>query len=145
MPTRNSETVRLSVFKGRESSLNRAIIQALVSKEPQTTNQLFTKIAIIEEFKDISYSTVNKRVRSLEQSGYIKKVLVKKRVGGLSNYYELRPKVYLAQFLASNNIYNLFEQADDQLSLTFLAAFIKAKNQELKPQNLNPTDEKIDT
>ncbi|MBY9013982.1 MAG: hypothetical protein KGD70_16565 [Candidatus Lokiarchaeota archaeon] len=145
MPTRNSETVRLSVFKGRESSLNRAIIQALVSKEPQTTNQLFTKIAIIEEFKDISYSTVNKRVRSLEQSGYIKKVLVKKRVGGLSNYYELRPKVYLAQFLASNNIYKLFEQADDQLSLTFLAAFIKAKNQELKPQNLNPTDEKIDT
>ena len=145
MPTRNSETVRLSVFNGRESSLNRAIIQALVSKEPQITNQLFTKIAIIEEFKDISYSTVNKRVRSLEQSGYIKKVLVKKRVGGLSNYYELRPKVYLAQFLASNNIYKLFEQADDQLSLTFLAAFIKAKNQELKPQNLNPTDEKIDT
>ena len=145
MPTRNSETVRLSVFKGRESSLNRALIQALVSKEPQTTNQLFTKIAIIEEFKDISYSTVNKRVRSLEQSGYIKKVLVKKRAGGLSNYYELRPKVYLAQFLASNNIYKLFEQADDQLSLTFLAAFIKAKNQELKPQNLNPTDEKIDT
>lgn len=145
MPTRNSETVRLSVSKGREFSLNRALIQALISKEPQTTNQLFTKIAIIEEFKDISYSTVNKRVRSLEQSGYIKKVLVKKRVGGLSNYYELRPKVYLAQFLASNNIYKLFEQADDQLSLTFLAAFIKAKNQELKPQNLNPTDEKIDT
>ena len=145
MPTRNSETVRLSVSKGREASLNRALIQALISKEPQTTNQLFTKIAQIEEFKDISYSTVNKRVRSLEQSGYIKKVLVKKRVGGLSNYYELRPKVYLAQFLASNNIYKLFEQADDQLSLTFLAAFIKAKNQELKPQNLNPTDEKIDS
>ena len=145
MPRSKRETVRLSVSKGREASLNRAIIQALVSKEPQTTNQLFTKIAQIEEFKDISYSTVNKRVRSLEQSGYIKKVLVKKRVGGLSNYYELRPKVYLAQFLASNNIYKLFEQADDQLSLTFLAAFIKAKNQELKPQNLNPTDEKIDT
>ena len=145
MPRSKRETVRLSVFKGRESSLNRALIQALISKEPQTTNQLFTKIAQIEEFKDISYSTVNKRVRSLEQSGYIKKVLVKKRVGGLSNYYELRPKVYLAQFLASNNIYKLFEQADDQLSLTFLAAFIKAKNQELKPQNLNPTDEKIDT
>ena len=145
MPRSKRETVRLSVSKGREASLNRALIQALISKEPQTTNQLFTKIAIIEEFKDISYSTVNKRVRSLEQSDYIKKVLVKKRVGGLSNYYELRPKVYLAQFLASNNIYKLFEQADDQLSLTFLAAFIKAKNQELKPQNLNPTDEKIDT
>ena len=115
MPTRNSETVRLSVSKGRESSLNRAIIQALISKEPQTTNQLFTKIAKIEEFKDISYSTVNKRVRSLKQSGYIKKVLVKKRAGGLSNYYELRPKVYLAQFLASNNIYKLLEKADDQL------------------------------
>ena len=145
MPRSKRETVRLSVSKGREASLNCALIQALISKEPQTTNQLFTKIAIIKEFKDISYSTVNKRVRSLEQSGYIKKVLVKKRVGGLSNYYELRPKVYLAQFLASNNIYKLFEQADDQSSLTFLAAFIKAKNQELKPQNLNPTDEKIDT
>ena len=144
MPRRRRETVRLSVFKGREARLNRAIIQVLGAKAPQSTRQLRKKIVQIKELKHTSYSTVNKRVRSLEQSGYLRKASVKKRLGGLTNYYELRPKVYLAQFLDSNNIKNLFEQADDQLSLTVVAALIKAKNQEIENQNLTPSDEQID-
>ncbi len=135
MPKRNKKIVKLSVFKGREAKLNRAIIEALMLKEPQTTNQLFSKISLNKELKVTSYSTINKRVRSLKKSGYLKKVSVKQRIGGFSNFYELRPKVYLAKFLASNDIFKLLEQADDQLSLIFLAVFMKAKNQESKTQN----------
>jgi predicted transcriptional regulator len=141
VPRRKRESIRLSVFRGREARLNRALIQALAVKEPQTTHQLFTKIGLIRELKGTSYSTVNKRVRSLVKAGYLKKVKVKQRAGGFSNYYELRPKVYLAQYLASNNIYNLFEEADDQLSHTFLAAFLEAKQRELNPQKPDPSDE----
>jgi predicted transcriptional regulator len=144
VPRRKRETIRLSMFRGREARLNRAVIWAFGAEEPQTTRQLHQKIIKIKELRHTSYSTVNKRVRSLVKSGYLKKVKVKQRTGGFSNYYELRPKVYLAQFLASNNIYNLFEEADDQLSLTFLAVF-KAKHRELNTQNPDPSDEQVDT
>jgi len=145
VPRRKSETIKLSVFKGREAKLNHAIIRALSVKEPQTTHQLFNKIIRFKELKDTSYSTLNKRVRCLEQSGYLKKALVKQRVGGVSNYYELRPKIYLAQFLASNDIFKLLEHADDQLSLTFLATFLKVKNPKHKTKNPDTSDEQIDT
>jgi len=128
VPTRNSETVRLSVFNGREARLNRAVIQAFKTEEPQTTRQLHQKIIQIKELKHTNYSTVNKRVRSLEQSGYLRKASVKQRPGGYTNYYELRPKAYLAKFLDSNTIEYLFEKVSDESALAILGVLIGTKN-----------------
>jgi predicted transcriptional regulator len=127
VPRRNRKTGRISVFKGREARLNRAIIQVLGGKEPQTTRQLRKKITQIKGLNHTSYSTVNKRVRILERSGYLRKASVKQRPGGLTNYYELRPKAYLAKFLDSTNIENLFEKVNDQTALTILGALIDTK------------------
>lgn len=128
MPRRRRETVRLSVFKGREARLNRAIIQVLGAKAPQSTRQLRKKIVQIKELKHTSYSTVNKRVRSLEQSGYLKKASVNQRPGGYTNYYELRPKAYLAKFLDSNTIEYLFEKVSDESALAILGVLIGTKD-----------------
>jgi predicted transcriptional regulator len=76
--------------------------------------------------KHTSYSTVNKRVRSLEESGYVRKAAVKERPRGLTNYYELRPKVYLAKFLNSTNMENLIGQVNDETALAILGALIDA-------------------
>jgi predicted transcriptional regulator len=127
VPRRKLKTGRISVFKGREARLNRAIIRVLGGKEPQTTRQLRKKITQIRGLNHTSYSTVNKRVRSLERSGYLRKASVKQRPGGLTNYYELRPKAYLAKFLDSTNIENLFERVNDQSALTILGALIDTK------------------
>ena len=128
MPTRNSETVRLSLSNGREARLNRAVIWAFKTEEPQTTRQLHQKIIQIKELKHTSYSTVNKRVRSLEQSGYLRKASVKQRSGGLTNYYELRPKAILAKFLESNTIEYLFEKISDESALAILGVLIGTKD-----------------
>jgi DNA-binding PadR family transcriptional regulator len=120
------------VFKGREARLNRAIIQVLAAKEPQTTRALRKRISQIKGMKDTSYSTVNKRVRNLEQKGYIKKVEVKERVGRVTNYYELRPKAYLAKFFDSTTIEELVEQANDKTALTILGTLIGTKDPENK-------------
>jgi predicted transcriptional regulator len=112
------------VFKGREARLNRAVIWAFGVEEPQTTRQLHQKIIQIKELRHTSYSTINKRVRSLEQSGYLKKVVVKQRPGGYSNYYELRLKAILAKYLDSKTIENLFEQVNDQSALAILGDLI---------------------
>jgi predicted transcriptional regulator len=124
MARKKSKGTELSVFRGREARLNRAIIQALATKEPQTTRALRKKIIQIKGMKDTSYSTVNKRVRNLEQKGYIKKVEVKERIGGITNYYELRPKAYLAKFFDSTTIEDLVERSNDKTALTILGTLI---------------------
>ena len=85
----------LSVFKGREAKLNRAIIKTLAIKTPQSTRELYKKAIYSKTLRNTSYSTVNKRVRELEKTGYLKKAAVKERPGGITNYYELSPKGYL--------------------------------------------------
>jgi len=128
VPRRKPETARLSVFKGREAKLNLAVIQAFGAEEPQTTRQLHQKIIQIKELKHTSYSTVNKRVRNLEQYGYLRKASVKQRPGGLTNYYELRPKAILAKFLESNTIEYLFEKINDESALAILGVLIGTKD-----------------
>ena len=126
MPRRNRKTGRISFFKGREARLNRAIIQVLGAEEPQTTRQVRKKITQIRGMKHTSYSTVNKRVRSLERSGYLRKAAVKERAGGITNYYELRPKAFLAFFLNSTRMEDLVGQVNDTTALTLLGAIINA-------------------
>jgi len=72
------------------------------------------------------YSTVNKRVRSLEASGYLRKAAVKERTGGITNYYELRPKAHLATFLNSVSLEDLLDRVSNGVALAILATMIDA-------------------
>ena len=127
MARKKLKGTELSVFKGREAKLNHAIILALSTKEPQTTRALRKKIIQIKGLQDTSYSTVNKRVRNLEQKGYIRKTAAKERLGGITNYYALRPKAYLAKFFDSITIEDLVEQANDKTALTMLGTLISTR------------------
>ena len=126
---KKAKGTELSVFKGREARLNRAIIQALATKEPQTTRELRKKITQTKGLKHTSYSTVNKRVRSLEESGYLRKAAVKERTGGITNYYELRPKAHLATFLNSVSLEDLLDRVSNGVALAILAIIMDAWNQ----------------
>jgi len=126
VPRRRCKTGRISVFKGREARLNRAIIQVLGAKEPQTTRQLRKKITQIKGLNHTSYSTANKRIRSLEGSGYLRKAAVQERTGGITNFYELTPKAYLANFFNSTNLEDLIERVNEASALTILGSAILA-------------------
>jgi predicted transcriptional regulator len=95
-------------FIGRGAPLNRAIIYVLGLKQPQTTRQISKSVKGIPEFKGTSTSTVNKRVRDLETGGYLTKVQVIQRVGGITNYYQLTPNADLSQYLDTHTAKELF-------------------------------------
>ncbi len=105
--TGKNKVAELEVFKGVEAKLNLAIFLVLSYKEPQTTREICKKVNQANTMKKFSYSTVNRRVRNLEEQLFIKKTEVKQRPGGITNYYELRPKAHLAKFLNSTNMNNV--------------------------------------
>jgi predicted transcriptional regulator len=115
----------LSVFKGREAKLNHAIFQALALKGPQTIYDLHKKIRTQRGLKYTKYASVNKRVRSLEESGYIEKADIKKTKAGFeAMIYEATFRAYLAILLNSLNLEVLVTQADEGATSTILAAVI---------------------
>ncbi len=117
----------LTIFRGREAKLNRAILQTLVTKEPVSTRELYKKIIHLKRLKETSYSTVNKRVRSLEILGYLKKI-EKDRPGGITNYYALTLKARLAIFFDSISIEDLLSTLDDAVAKVLLEDLLKATN-----------------
>lgn len=127
MTRKKRKGIALAALTKRGAALNRAIIRVLGAKQPQTTRQIGKNVAAIPEYKDTRCSTVNKRVRDLEKRGYLIKSQVKERVGGVTNYYELTPKAYLAKYLDLNSVEDLFEHASDEAALIILATLIDAQ------------------
>lgn len=73
------------------------------------------------------YATVNKRVRSLEEFGYIKKIDVKKTKAGFeAHIYELATRAYLAILLNSINLDKLVMHVDEATALTILGSIVHA-------------------
>ena len=125
------ESFKLSIFKGREGKLNRAIINTFESEETKSTRQIYKKIIQKKELKNTNYSTVNKRIRNLEKNGFLKKTLTKKRSGGITNYYQLQPKALLAKFVDTHNVKDLFENITDESAIEILKVLSKTT----KPNN----------
>lgn len=124
-----SKGIVVEPFVGRGAALNRAIFYVLGCKQPQTTRQISKSVKSIPDFKDTSTSTVNKRVRDLEKHGYLKKVQVTQRVGGITNYYELTPQANLNKFLDANKASDLFKSLSSEMATIVLADLIKAKEE----------------
>ncbi len=122
-----SKGIAVDPFIGRGAPLNRAIIYVLGCEQPQTTRQISKSVKNIPDFKETSTSTVNKRVRDLEKHGYLQKVQVTQRVGGITNYYELTPQADLNRFLDTNKPSDLFSGLSRETATTILADLIKAK------------------
>jgi len=114
---------RLQVFKGREAKLNHAIFQILALKGPQTIYDIHKEVKTRRRLRPFHYASVNKRVRSLEKSGYIKKIGTKKTKAGFeAAIYELTAKAYLPLLLSQINLDHFIKEAEDDAVLSALAA-----------------------
>jgi predicted transcriptional regulator len=122
-----SKGIVVDPFIGRGAPLNRAIIYVLGLRQPQTTRQISKSVNCIPEFKGTSTSTVNKRVRDLETGGYLAKVQVTQRVGGITNYYQLTPNAELSQYLDNHTANELFTGINPDDAAKILADIKKAQ------------------
>lgn len=117
------KNTRLSVFKGREARLNRAIFQSLALKGAQTIYDIHKHVKTFRGLKYTYYGNVNKRVRALQQLGYVKEVNIKSTKAGFkATEYELTARAYLALMLASIKSEDLLNRIDEDAALEILAA-----------------------
>ena len=117
----------LSVFKGREARLNRAIFEILATFSPQTKRELQKKVSKRRDLRGTYYASISKRMNCLETAGYVKEVKRERiKVESRASDYELRPKAHLAMTLDSIPAENLLDVATDNSASILLLAIVNA-------------------
>lgn len=120
-------TKKLSVFKGREAKLNRAIFQILLANQPKTIWEITKQITSRKGLKRTRYHTVNTRVRALENASFLRKAGAKEtKAGGKATLYETTAKTLLALRFDSLSIDELIGELDESTAMK-LAILIAAK------------------
>jgi len=127
VPRRKRQTGRISVFKSRKARLNRAIFHILAGKGPLTIYDMYKIMKTRRRLRHVRYASINKRVRSLEETGYIKKIGVKKtKTGSEAIIYDLANRAYLAILIDSINLNELVMQADETTASAILGDILLA-------------------
>ena len=122
MEKRKRKSGRLQVFKGREAKLNHAIFRILALKGPQTIYDIHKQVKTQSRLRHVRYATVNKRVRTLTESGYINKTGTKKTKAGFkAAIYELTTRAYLAMLLDSINLDELIMRVNEASASAILS------------------------
>jgi hypothetical protein len=135
---RKAKSGRLSVFKGREARLNKVIFYILALKGPPTIYETCKEVRAEKGLKQTKYTNVNRRIRTLEQSGYLEKAGRRKTLAGFeATLYQLSAKGYLALKLNQTDIETLLQNADETAILTLLAT-LSAYN--LHIEHIRPHD-----
>jgi len=119
---RKDKSGRLSVFKGRQARLNRAIFHVLALKSPLTIYEVCKEVRAQKGLKQTKYTNVNRRIRILEQSGYLERAGKRKTLAGFEAIlYGLTPKTYLALLLNQINLEDFIRTADKNAITVILA------------------------
>ena len=116
---------RITVFKGRDARLNKAIFWILAQQSPLTIYDIWRRLRTQRHFAYIPYNTVNRRVRVLGDLGYIEKSGERRtKTGFKAKLYQITTRDYLAMLLNRTNLDVFVEKAPDDKILCAVAAFI---------------------
>jgi len=129
---RKAKSGRLSVFKGREAKLNKAIFHILAFKGPLTIYEAYKEVRIQKGLKQTKYTNVNRRIRTLGELGYLEKVGIRKTQAGFqATLFQLTLRAYLALLLNQINLDNLTEAAGEGTIIAMLSALMSHMSTEL--------------
>ena len=124
MSRRKEKSGKLSVFKGRQAGLNRAIFHVLALKSPQATWDIFRQLRKQKGLAYIKYSVLIRRVKALQESDYLMRVGERKtRPGSETPLYQLTPRAELAVTLDQINLDKFIKEADYHRIISALEAF----------------------
>jgi DNA-binding PadR family transcriptional regulator len=119
--TRNGKP-GLSIFKGREARLNRMILLFLCRECCLNIWQVYKRVRETRGFRHLRYHVINRRIRDLEQEGFIEVTAVREMPQGQKvKYYQPTAKTYLAFLLNSVNLDQLIQSVDNTDIITLLA------------------------
>jgi len=116
---------KLSVFKGREAKLNRAIFHILALKGPLIIYDIHKEVKAKRGLKHTKSTNVLRRIKALEESGYLEKAGTRKTLPGYERVlYKLSSKTYLALLLNKINLDKFIQTADEDTIIATLAALM---------------------
>jgi len=116
---------RISIFKGREARLNKAIFYIIARQDPLTIYEIWQKLRNQRDFTYIRYHIVNRRVRALEELGYIEKSGERKtKTGFAAKLYQLTARAYLALLLDGIDSDKFVQKAPYESIVTTMSAVI---------------------
>jgi Fe2+ or Zn2+ uptake regulation protein len=119
---------KLSVFKGREAKLNMAVFHVLALKGPLTAYDLHKEVKAQKSLRHTKYTNVLRRIKALEESGYIEKAgtrKIKTHPHYQTNLYQLTPRAYLAVLVNKTNLDEIIQKASRENILALIAALIQ--------------------
>lgn len=120
MAGKKSKGTELAVLKGKKADLTYAILQTL-SKETLVKYDVH-KIVKSQGFKDTRYGTVKKKIKLLEDTGYLREAGARKTQPGSEGIlYEATFKALAALKLSATNLDYLFKQMDEETAIVLLA------------------------
>jgi DNA-binding Lrp family transcriptional regulator len=140
VPKPKPSTVRLQVFKGHKAKLNKAIFTILASRSPQTIYDIHKEAKAWRGLGCTRYASVNKRVRFLEDSGYLKKIRRKRAKASFeASTYELSARALLAIILSSSNLDELLRRANETTASAIMVGILDATQLQQAPVIYIPT------
>jgi DNA-binding MarR family transcriptional regulator len=115
----------LSVFKGREAKLNYAIFQILTLRSPLIIYDITREVRKLRGFRHTKYTNVGRRVKALEQQGYLSMAGSRDtQSGAQGTLYRLTARAHVA--IISNYVSRdtFVKQASEEALMAELAALI---------------------
>ena len=114
---------RLTVFKGREAKLNKAIFQILAVKGPRAICALLEEIRRQRGLSETREGVLRRRVNALEKQDYLMRVgTTKTRRGYDTPLYDLTPRAELAMALSKTDLDKFVKEADYHRLISMLDA-----------------------
>ncbi len=125
------EKPKLSVFKGREAKLNRAIFWVLAQEGSLTVYDICRKVRTQKPLRYTRYSVVNRRVRSLAEKGYVETINDRRtRAGFQAQLYQLTLRAYLAIALSKTDLDKFIEETNEKNIINALTSLTPLLNED---------------
>jgi hypothetical protein len=125
MARKKSKGTVLSVFKGREAKLNRAIFQVLATKDALAIYDVAKAIKNERGMRNTKYTNVNRRIRALTEQGYTEQAGKREtQAGSQALLYRLTTRANVAILLSQINLDKLVKEADEETLVSEMTALV---------------------
>ena len=129
MARKKCKGTELSVFKGREARLNRAIFQILSAEEPQAIWDIFKGVTKLRGLKGKRYAVVEVRMKALETQGYLAVAGERDTKQGYKTpTFKMTAKAKLARAIGPRTIDDIVREVDEETALILFETVSKLFN-----------------
>jgi hypothetical protein len=122
-PTSKNNFIKLSIFQGKQSSLNLAVLQTLNKISPLIVYDIMKNVNAPRDQKKVKYTNVLRRVKDLFKQGFLEEAGWRETQPGFrSTLYQLTTKARVAYMLCKVDPEKLVNEAPEDVLVTEMAA-----------------------